>query len=283
MRAVNQPVSWWGWHWEPPVPMSIVEILRAGNMPPKLAAMFWLAMERGASLIVAADPPSAGKTATLTALLSLTPPDTVAYFTRGQGETFDVPPRSDDYPTYILVNEMSDHIPVYTWDDHARRVFQLLAEGYSLATTVHASSIDGVLSILRDELAVPPEHIGALTFIAPMHLSVEPGGLQPRRRVSEVALLQPGDGAVPTYRSIVRWDEATDEFSVLESDEDRRALADWCGLSVETLAEETAKREAFLARLLETGLSEIPDVNAAIRRYYTEEIKSRPERRPSGR
>jgi hypothetical protein len=274
MRAVNQPVSWWGWHWEPPVPMSIVEILQAGNMPPKLAAMFWLAMERGASLIVAADPPSAGKTATLTALLSLTPPDTVAYFTRGVGETFQVPPRSNDYPTYILVNEMSDHIPVYTWDDHARRVFQLLAEGYSLATTVHASSVDGVLSILRDELAVPPEHIGALTFIAPMHLSVEPGSMQPRRRVAEVALLQRGDNGVG-YRSIVRWDEASDEFAVLESDEDRQALAEWCGVSIGTLTEEMAKREEFLSRLVKTGLSDIPDVNAAIRRYYAEEIKSR--------
>src|SRR3990172_9900501 len=55
MRAANQPVSWWGWHWEPPVPLSIVQILRAGNMPPPPAAGFWLALERGASLIVAAD------------------------------------------------------------------------------------------------------------------------------------------------------------------------------------------------------------------------------------
>src|SRR3990172_5405657 len=147
MRAANQPVSWWGWHWEPPVPLSIVQILQAGNMPPRLAAMFWLAMERGPSLIVAADPPNACKTATLTALLSLTPPETVAYFTRGVGETFALPPRTDDHPTYILVNEMSDHLPVYTWDSYARRAFELLAEGYSLATTVHANTVDEVLAI----------------------------------------------------------------------------------------------------------------------------------------
>lgn len=283
MRAVNQPVSWWGWHWEPPVPMSLVEIMQAGNMPPRLAAMFWLALERGASLIVAADPPSAGKTATLTALLSLTPPETVAYFTRGMGETFDVPPRSDEHPTYILVNEMSDHIPVYTWDSYARRVFELLAEGYSLATTVHANTVAEVLAILRDELSVPPRHIGALTFIAPMHLSVEPGGVRPRRRVAEVALLQTEEDGDVAYRSIARWDGETDEFAILEAGEDRETLAAWCGVSVETLAEEMDKREAFLARLMKTGVSEIPDVNAAIRRYYTEEIRSRPDGRPSGR
>ena len=123
MRALNQPTSWWGWHWEPPVPMSIIEIVNAGNLNARLAAMLWIAMERGASLIVAADPPSSGKTTTLSALLAFTPPDTAVYFTRGQGETFSLPPRSDAYPTYILINEMSDHIPVYTWDGNARRVF----------------------------------------------------------------------------------------------------------------------------------------------------------------
>ena len=77
MRALNQPTSWWGWHWEPPVPMSIIEIVNAGNLNARLAAMLWIAMERGASLIVAAEPPSSGKTTTLSALLAFTPPDTV--------------------------------------------------------------------------------------------------------------------------------------------------------------------------------------------------------------
>src|SRR3990172_669565 len=99
MRAINQPVSWWGWHWEPSVPMSAIELIRAGSMSPRLAAMFWVAMERGASLIVAADPPSAGKTTTLTALLTFTPPDTLVYFTRGLGEPFALPARTNSHPT----------------------------------------------------------------------------------------------------------------------------------------------------------------------------------------
>ena len=276
MRAANQPVSWWGWHWEPPVPLSLVEILQAGNMPPRLAAMFWLAMERGASLIVAADPPSAGKTATLTALLSLTPPETLAYFTRGVGETFSLPPQTASHPTYMLVNEMSDHLPVYTWDSYARRAFELMAEGYSLATTVHADTVDEVLAILRDEIGVPPDQIAKLTFIASLHLSYGPGGTHSAsRRVSEVALLQPGGGDGFAYRSIVRWDADTDSFAILESEEDREALAGWCDISVETLLGEMEKREAFLSRLIENGMSSIPEVNAAIERFYAEEIRPR--------
>jgi type IV secretory pathway ATPase VirB11/archaellum biosynthesis ATPase len=276
MRAANQPVSWWGWHWQPPVPMSLVEILQAGNMPPRLAAMFWLAMERGASLIVAADPPSAGKTATLTALLSLAPPETVAYFTRGMGETFSLPPRTDAHPTYMLVNEMSDHLPVYTWDSYARRAFELMAEGYSLATTVHANTVDEVLAILREEIGVPPDQIARLTFIAPLHLSYGPEGPHSaRRRVSEVAFLRPHAADGFAYRSIVRWDADTDRFAILESAEDREALAAWCGISADALLSELDKREGFLTRLVENGMSSIPEVNAAIERFYAEEIRPR--------
>ncbi len=274
MRAANQPVSWWGWHWEQPVPLSLVEILQAGNITPRLAAMFWLAMERGASLIVAADPPSAGKTATITALLSLTPPETVAYFTRGVGETFNLPPRTDDHPTYLLVNEMSDHLPVYTWDSYARRAFELMAEGYSLATTVHAETVEEVLAILRDDLGVPGDHIANLTFIVPLHLSHGPaGGGSARRRVAQVTLLRPDGRGGIVQRDIARWDADTDVFAVLEADEDRRAFADWCGISTETLLGEIDRREAFFARLMANGMSSIREVNAAIERFYAEKIR----------
>ena len=51
-----------------------------------------LAMERGAPFILAADPPGAGKTTILTSLLAFAPPEASVYFTRGWGETFDLPP-----------------------------------------------------------------------------------------------------------------------------------------------------------------------------------------------
>jgi hypothetical protein len=277
MRAANQPVSWWGWHWEPPVPLSLVDVLQAGNMPPRLAAMFWLAMERGASVIVAAQPPSAGKTATLTALLSLIPPETVAYFTRGIGETFSLPPRTDAHPTYILVNEMSEDLPVYTWDAHARRVFELMAEGYSLATTVHADTVDEVLTILQEEIGVPQQHIAKLTFIVPLQLSPGPAGTRSiRRRVREVAFLEMDGVGGFTRRKLAHWRADGDSFTVLEGDEDRQAFARWCGLSAEALLREIDRREAFLAGLMKDGTSSIPAVNAAIEGYYAEEIRRRP-------
>jgi hypothetical protein len=272
MRALNQPVSWWGWHWEPPTPMSIVEIIRAGNMSARVAAMLWVGLERGASLIIAAEPPNSGKTTTLSALLSFTPPDTAVYFTRGMGETFSLPPQSESYPTYILINEMSDHIPVYTWDDNARRAFQLLAEGYSIATTMHDESVDGILRQLQGDLSVPPRHLAKLTFIMPMYIGrvlgpaiIPSDGPAPgaMRRVLEVALLGP-DGENVSVTTIASWKIESDSFEVLSTPQQKQALADWAGLSVKELDGEIDKREAFLSTLLSTGVSSIPEVNSAI-------------------
>jgi len=273
MRALNQPVSWWGWHWEPPVPMSIIELIRAGNMSARLAAMLWIGMERGASLIVAAEPPSSGKTTTLTALLSFTPPETAVYFTRGVDETFALPPRSDSYPTYILINEMSDHIPVYTWGDNARRAFELLSDGYSLATTMHDETVDGVIHQLRDDLSIPAAQIASLTFIIPLHVGRR-GGVM--RRVQEVAFVRPNDGSL-SLMTIATWDLNGDSFEVLSKPEQRETYARWAGLTVETLDSELERREGFLNTLLNTGVSSIPEVNSAIESFYEEVIRPRPQ------
>jgi hypothetical protein len=272
MRALNHPVSWWGWHWEPPTPMSVCELIQAGNMNARLAALFWIAVERGASMIIAADPPSSGKTTTLSALLALTPPDTVAYFTRGQGETFSLPAVSDSHDTYILVNEMSDHIPVYTWDDHARRVFQLLSQGYRLGTTMHDNTVEGVLGQLENDLAIPRAHLAHLTFVVPLYVGqVYP----PMRRIQEVALVRPDGADGYTTRAIASWDMNGDSFSVLPGAEDMQALAEWAGLKAAELQAELDRRESIIAGWLESGATSIPEVNNAVEAFYVEGAAAR--------
>ena len=264
MRALNRPTSWWGWHWEPPVPMSVAELIQAGNMDTRMAAMFWVGMERGASIIIAADPPSSGKTTTLSALLSFTRPETAVYFTRGVGEPFTLPRLSDDYDTYLLVNELSDHIPVYTWHDDARRAFELLAEGYRLGSTMHADTVDGVLGQLQGDLRIPGSHVARVTFIVPLYV----GQLHPaRRRVNEVAFLQP-NGAGMKLVNLAAWDRDRDRFETLEQSDARDAFAAWAGLSEAELEKEMGKREGFLKALIKDGTTSIPEVTAAVESYY---------------
>lgn len=262
MRAVNQPQSWWGWHgWNQPEPLSIVQILQAGTMPPRLAAAFWLGLERGASFILAADPPNAGKTTILTALFTFAPPEAIAYFTRGWGETFDLPPPSDEYPTYLMVNEMSDHLPVYSWGPYVIRIFELLADGYSLCTTMHADTVEEVIEQLGEEVGVPREHLARLTFVVPLAVAYRDG--RTLRRVGEVSLFGPGEVGLAVH-TIAAWDEQHDTFCVLEDADGRGTLAGRLGLEDDTLERELARREAFLQRLVAEGVDSITSVQEAV-------------------
>lgn len=267
MRAVNQPESWWGWHgWDQPQPLSITQILEAGTMPPLLAAAFWLGLDRGASFCFAADPPGAGKTTVLTALLALAPPETAVYFTRGWGETFDLPPPSDTHATYLLVNEMSDHLPVYSWGPYVLRIFELLTEAYSLATTVHADTVEEVIAQLEHEVGVPRAHLAYLTFVVPLAVVRREG--EALRRVRHVGLLgaAPGEGGL-AVRSIASWDERHDTFSVLDDASSRAALAERLGITTDVLDRELPRREAFLQRLVADGVRELTEVDSALQAF----------------
>ena len=270
MRAVNRPVAWWGYHWSPPEPLSIIEIIERGSMSPRLAALFWLGLERGASIMVAADPPTAGKTTTLTALLAFAPRESLAYFTRGLGETFDLPPLNGSNPTYILVNEMTDHLAVYTWGQYARRAFELLAQGYSLATTTHAETVVGVLDVLEKHLRIPRKQIAHLTFVATIHLGY--GNGRALRRMSEVAFVQPdGDsGEALQLSTVAAWNPRDDSFRVLESPEQVAALAAWAGMPAEALLAELAEREEFLRGLQRQGVRDPRAVQEAVFSYHQE-------------
>ena len=268
MHALNEPNSWWGWHgWSSqPVPLSITQILKVGTMPAELAALFWLSLERRASLILAADPPSSGKTTILTALLAFLPPDSRAYFTQGWGETFDLPPLSDPAPTYLLVNEISDDLPVYSWGPYVVRIFELLAEGYSLGSTMHADTVEEAIAQLEEE-DVPRRHLTHLTFIGTLRLVYTGGRIL--RRLDEVALLGPGAGAQDdlSVTPVSSWDAERDSFRLLEFEGSAAALARRLDLGEGDLRQEMERRGRFLAGLVRDGVFTQAAVQRAVAEY----------------
>ena len=265
MKALNQPESWWGWHgYNHPEPLSITEILRAGTMSPRLAATFWMAVERGLSIVLASNPSGAGKTTILTALLAFSRPDTSVYFTRGWGEQFRLPPPNGDAPTYLLVNEISDHLPVYSWGPYVLRAFELLADGYSLASTMHADTVDGVIEQLVEECDVPERLVGHLALVVPIHVGASGG--RRIRRVSDVTVLEPLAAGYDRC-TIARWRHADDAFDVLTTPAQINAIARRLGMDDAAFFDALAVRERFLEDLLRDGADEIDDVQARIRAF----------------
>lgn len=265
MRALNQPVSWWGWHgWDHPRPLSVTQLVQAGSLSPRLAALLWLGLERGASLVIAADPPSSGKTTTLTALLAFLPPETEVYFTRGLGERFQLPPPSPEHPTYLLINEISDHLPVYLWGPYVQRAFQLLGEGYSLVSTMHADTVEGVIEQLREDNGVPEAQIGRLTLVVPLALARGAEGI--RRRLKEVALLSSQDGTLRRTQ-LAAWDPQPDSFAVLPEPEAAAALAETLTLPGGQMLAELDRRSAYLERLVQLGITADRQVAEALQAF----------------
>jgi len=262
MRALNSSSFWWGGH-QSTEPLSVLQLVEDGNLSTRLAALLWLAMERSASIIVACGPPMAGKTTTLTSLFAFIPQEAQGYFTRGIGEPFDLPPLDPKLPTYILVNELSDHLPVYTWGRYALRAFELLGEGYSLGATMHADSVEEIIDLLEVELGIPSSQVGHLTLMVFLYISRSRPYV---RRVQQVVLIQRNEGN-NEFHVLSRWDESDDAFRVLESTEARTAFSHWAQLSEEALDQQLQARDAFLAALLERGVRENAEVNEAIANF----------------
>src|SRR5206468_7528026 len=133
-------VGWWGWYWDPPIPMSVIELLEARNMDARTAAFCGMVLEAHGSMLIAAEQPHSGKTTTLTALLDFLPNDVRRVFLRGWVETFDYLKQTAPDRTILLGNELSSHLPVYLWGPKAVRVFETLRKGYALGSTLHADT-----------------------------------------------------------------------------------------------------------------------------------------------
>lgn len=244
----TEPYGWWGFGWEVPEPLSIADLIAAGNFDARTAALLWLLIGSGASIIVAADPPGAGKTTTLTALGDFLPPDTARIYLRGWNETFAFRGRADPARSYILCNEISAHLPVYLWGRKVQQLFEAHAAGFPFGATMHADTAGEVVAILAGSpLSVPLPAIARLDLI--MTLAVEYRDRRPRRRLERLTLLRrTGEGAGCEPFDLAWWDVAGSGVAGFGG-APPPGLLRRVGLAEGEFAAEWSRRAAFLAAL----------------------------------
>ncbi len=272
----DEPFGWWGWHWQPAVPLSIMQIMNAGSADIDLLAVLWAMLARRASVLVAAEPPMAGKTTTLTALLDLMPPDSNRVYLRGHYETFDfaLEPDADPQNTYILANEMSDHLAVYLWGSRIYKTFELMEQGYAIGSTMHAETVDDVIAILNSQpLCVPPARVAGLTLVINLYVSGTYGSSV--RRFNTVNMLLPGsgdpsDGLLPGVRPLLlsRWNRSTDTFEHRFARPDVQAkLAQWAGISVKAWQADVTRRKGHLEKMRDDGIIGISGTRSGLQAF----------------
>src|SRR5438445_6910960 len=193
-RDYDVPVGWWGWNWEPPIPMSIIELLEARNMDARTVALCGMVLNAHGSMLIAAEQPHSGKTTTLTAFLDFLPNRVRRIFLRGWVETFDYLKQTRPDQTLLLGNELSSHLPVYLWGPKAVRVFETLRQGYALGSTLHADSAEEAVAQLTGELGVAASDLARVDMLMVMRdYATMRGGYQ--RRIVSVKSLQPSGGS----------------------------------------------------------------------------------------
>lgn len=199
----GQPFGWWGSRWTPGDEHSILWLIERGALDVPTAAFLSLAVEARASLLVVAEPHAAGKTTLLTALLDFLPEGCVPIYLRGWYERFTFLDTCPPERCYMLCNEISAHLPTYLWGRGVRRVFDAVAVGYPLATTMHAcSAADALEQLSSYPLEVPMDRAAKLDLV--VTIGVGYAGNRLLRRVASIERIAHDPDGAPRIVEIAR-------------------------------------------------------------------------------
>jgi hypothetical protein len=281
------PEGWWGYHWAPPTPMSAVELIGTPAIDSRLMATLWAVVSRRKSVMLSSEAPQAGKTTALSALVDFLPVDTTGIFVRGWWEEYDW---VDEIPAgsgYLLINEMSDHLPIYVWGPAARGALELAGRGWGMGATMHADSLPEALDALRTQLHVTDADLAGMTVYLQYSAYLTPAGMY--RRIEEAWHLRLDDDGIlaPVRMGAIEGDRSPSLTGaqrlpappMLPDDGGRStrpfvhepdgyaALAATLGLDTAAFEDEIAARGRFLEALAERGVCDPPSVAAELHRF----------------
>lgn len=159
----------------------------------------------GRSFLVHALPQGAGKTTTVQAILAAAPlatPRTEFLGTEHETAALTKSPARG----YLLVPEIGHHgRPGYLAGDEVPRVFDLVAVGYSLASSLHADSVDEVHEVLGAN-GVPVDVAATIPYLVKVRVLRNEAETHVRRVVDEIHEIQISADRTPTSTQLYRWD-----------------------------------------------------------------------------
>ena len=269
---------------------SIVELIADRVLDAELAALAWILVEARLPLVVAGLQQGAGKTTLLEALLDFLPPATRRIDLRGAAESFDWLPEAEALgwgrpgpalveaipvspaSAYLVAAEVSEHLPIYTWDRAARTLVRAASIGYGIGATLHADRLEDVHALLRGrEVGLTDDELTYLGLILIVRAGRGPDG-HARRRVVAAHYARPvgRDEHGHTQRlppAVIATHDAgsdrLDHFAWGVMPE----LAIRIGRKAGDLERDQAERAALLGRLAAEGVIDLDSVRQAIREH----------------
>jgi hypothetical protein len=220
-----------------------------------MAATMWAAVDRGLSMVVVAVPRFAGKTTTSNAILSLIPVEVPVHRLSGDEAEMDSLKEAAN-GGYLVVGEFSQApVPHYIWGSPVRRVFDTLTAGYSLATALHAPSLEEAFDTICQGNGVTDEaasRIDLMLYIRRFGDDLDNFW----RRLAEVHEIDYVQGGKPQGRQLFQWVEEGDQFEKME-----------IPTFLQKDAGELKRRTARLEDLASTGQRSPEDVARLVTEY----------------
>jgi hypothetical protein len=214
--------------------LTIAQLLAYDTLSLESAATLWWAIGQGASVFVTAGPPGAGKSTIANALLEFLPEEASVYVTCGGRDRLDLPTTVG--PLYLLVNELSAHLPVYLYGEAARHAFDLLKLDTRMLGTLHARSAAEAVRVMCYEAEILRSEVTTPFVFAVVAASWS--GRNIVRQVVELGFLAP-DGELTTLAQ-----RQAETLHLLA--DGAAALARWSGLSAVDVARAIDERAARL-------------------------------------
>jgi hypothetical protein len=249
--------------------LSILDLVNSGTVDCKLAALLWVIMENRASVIVSSAPVYAGKTTLLHAILDFLPQDQNLIALRGYFEDFKFTELVKPEKSYLLAEEISNHgYAEYLWGAKAIRTFRLLAQGYSLGSTMHARNSEETIYILNGMLGISMLLLSRLGII--VNLRATNGRTEeddPIRRVVSIDLILPDEKGLAIQVLAAR--QFTEKgFEYQDGITLQKSLASKNLIKKGSIYSEIEVRKHFLKHLMDTGKTTRGEVREAVQGYY---------------
>ena len=247
--------------------LSILELVKNGMMDIKIAALLWCLAEQKASFIIAAPPRLAGKTTVLNSILQLTPMWFKIVSIDASQSDFSEIKLTKPRDTYILVHEISDHLPIYLWGTKVKTIFQYVAQGYSLASTMHAESPNSIINQLSsDPICIEKHLMGSLDIIINLYMHEDVEGKT--RRIWKIFIQSiSGSGISPKFVCLSEFDFESGLFSQF----DPRAftiLSKRFNLDEKILEKDLISKQKTLLQWGTKELTTSQQLKQVIREYY---------------
>ena len=235
--------------------LSIVELINDKTLNIQMASYLFYIMANGASFLTAAKPGNAGKTTLMACLLMYLPPHARIATVTDPSAMEQISPVNRDEHTYYLCHEIgSGPWFGYLWGHDVKTLFNLMKERQSIASCIHADTLDELREILcSEELNIAEEDFRQLNVILFMHL--EQRGYKYTRRVSavyEATGAPPGQGK--SHQPLFIWNRKEDTFHQQADSLLLQALEQKKGLSREQIHEQLAECEDFMRWLVSIRL-----------------------------